>query len=255
LSFAIAEASIEASDLQPDQRTYAVALLHSYEDVVRGIINADWVRATIGAIDIAQRIVTASGDSDDAKDDFSARKRVLALLAAAGKYAATMQKNDASAEKVQAEREQIIKELVTRITNRQSREGGLVFSLGGNVAAIGGVRTISADVQPAFPLQLGLGLGVQSYHRCTCGFHAMLMGLDLGQYVTIDEGSLKVQTPDAAASVIIGGSVGFWALSRTTPFYVGPFVAASPFVKSTNGKATVVVGLSLGVYVPLLDFN
>jgi hypothetical protein len=257
MDFALAEAAVydgAFGTYTDEQRTYAVAVLHSEQDVIRGIVDADWVRATSGGIDIAERIVSAAGDNDDAKDEFSARKRILALLAAAGKYAATI-KNPTNADKVQAEREQIIKELVSRMVNRTNRTTGMVVSLGGNLGLIGGVRTISGDVQPAFPAQLGLGVGLQSYHNCTCGFHAMLTGLDLGQYLTLDAGDLKVQTPDAAASVIIGATAGIWFLSRTTPFYVGPYLAGSPFVKSTTGKATIEVGLATGIYVPLLDFN
>jgi hypothetical protein len=209
----------------------------------------------MGMIDIAQRIVQASGDTDDARAEFSGRQRVLTLLAAAGKYAATT-KSTGNSEGVQATRERIIKELIVRMVTRSSRTSGLVLSHGGNLGALGGVRTdASGSRQAAFPLQLGLGFGFQSYHTGTVGFHGMLTALDVGQYMTVDSGSLKVQTPETESAVLLGITLGIWGLSRETPFYLAPYAAASPFVKSVEGKPTYQVGLAIGAYIPLIDFN
>jgi hypothetical protein len=235
-------------------------LLESEKDIVLGLVDSDWVRATSGAIGIADMIVRESCPkldecSDEVVDERNGRKKVLAVLGAAGKYASTM-KSTGSPGEMQAEREQIIKELVARTVNRTARDQGFVVSVGGNLGLLGGARMEwGGDRQFAFPVQLGLGLGLQSYHSKTIGFSALLTALDLGQYVVFNSGDLKVQTPDAASSVMLGLSAGIWVLSRETPVIIGPYGAVSPFLKTTAGQLTYQVGLAIGIYIPLLDFN
>ena len=262
LPFALVEASLYDGTVTVSESPLptVVALLGSERDLLLGLVDADWMSATTGAISLAQMILSASKadktcSGDSCADDLTARKKVLAVLAAASKYAVTI-KSTASQEQIQAERKEILKELVTRVVSRSGRTGGLVVSLGGNLGVLGGARLDSSAKQWAFPLQLGLGVGVQSYHSSTVGFHAMLTALDLGQYVTFDSGDLKVSSPDAASAVIIGATVGVWTVARETPFFIGPYFAASPFVKTAaTDKTTYQVGLSAGIYVPLFDFN
>jgi hypothetical protein len=130
----------------------------------------------------------------------------------------------------------------------------VVVSLGGNLSLLGGVRTDFSGYQAAFPVQLGLGVGLQTYHEASAGFHMMVSAFDLGQYVTFDSGDLDVESPGIEASVMLGVTAGGWFLLRETPAYIGAFGGVSPFVRSGE-EITYQLGLVSGLYVPLLDFN
>ena len=261
LPFAVVDAEIQEGKIVVPDKTKAHDLLMSEQDVIKGIVSADYVRATSGAITIVEMVVRETcpdqkSCGDPVTDERADRKKVLAVLAAAGKYAATL-KSTASPDDIQSQRAEIIKELVERTVSRTGRQHGVIVSLGGNLGLLGAARvTPEGDSQWALPVQLGLGVGLQTYHSPTVGFHAMLTALELGQYVVFNAGDLKVQTPEAASSVIIGLTLGVWTTSRETPFYIGPYGAVSPFVKTIDGsRATYQIGLAAGIYVPLFDFN
>ena len=98
--------------------------------------------------------------------------RSSTLLAAVGNFAETLStpgKDSAAA------RNKILEDLVDRMVNRTHRDRGAVVSLGGDLALLGGTRTdFSTGAQVAFPLQLGLGLGVQTYGPKDAGFDGVL---------------------------------------------------------------------------------
>jgi len=57
-----------------------------------------------------------------------------------------------------------------------------------------------------------------------------------------------------------GLTLGVWFGLRETPVFVGAYGAISPFVRTAgtegeNPDPTYQVGLSAGMYIPLLDFN
>jgi hypothetical protein len=180
-------------------------------------------------------------------------------MAAVGNYALTFDnqnKNDPAA--AAAAREKIITELVDRMVNRTDRRSGAVVSLGGALGLIGGPRFASTDklrAQFAFPVQLTLGVGLQTYGNGTGGFHGNFSIVDLGQYVNVnDSGNLRVDTPDLKSSLALGLTLGGWLALRETPFYLGVHGSIAPF-NQADGNQTFEVGLVTGIYVPLLDFN
>jgi hypothetical protein len=263
LVFSSAEMHVDTVSGLPDARK---KLAHEYvqgtRSMILGIAAKDWIQTSSGAVRVL-RIVSAANDlcADPAKAAecaaaAGARDRtemLVTLLAAVGNYAETLStpgKDGAAA------RDKIVEDLVDRMVNRTHRDRGAVVSLGGDLALLGGARTdFSTGAQVAFPLQLGLGLGVQTYGPKDGGFHAMASFLDLGQYVTTGGGGLAVATPKVESSVMLGLTVGGWFALRETPLYVGAYGGMSPFVRTSADKMTYELGAVTGIYVPLLDFN
>jgi hypothetical protein len=225
-----------------------------------GIAGKDWVQTTSGAVRVVRVIhrtqtVCATIPEGPACVDAKNAEKLFTLLAAVGNYAETFDSNMKDTAAGAAAREKIIEDLVDRMVNRTDRTSGWVVSLGGNLGLIGGARTdFSSGAQVAFPMQLGIGVGVDSYGEGNGGFHGMLTAIDVGQYVTIQNNDLMVDDPAVESSVMLGLTLGGWFALRETPYYIGVFGGASPFVRA-NDEMTYELGLVTGLYVPLLDFN
>ena len=225
-----------------------------------GIAGKDWVQTTSGAVRVVRvvhrtKAVCAAEPEGAACLDAKSAEKLFTLLAAVGNYAETFDSNSKDTAAGAAAREKIIEDLVDRMVNRTDRTSGWVVSLGGNLGLIGGARTdFDSGAQVAFPMQLGIGVGVDSYGEGNGGFHGMLTAIDVGQYVTIQNSDLVVDDPEVESSVMLGLTLGGWFALRETPYYIGVFGGASPFVRA-NDEMTYELGLVTGLYVPLLDFN
>lgn len=252
-----------------DEADRAQAYFDGSKALATGLATKDWVGATSGAVRILETLAKAAdprpADCDDKKDSCTTAKQrwdaaeVLRVLAAVGNYALTFDtsKNPDPGAAADA-RAKIITELVDRMVNRTDRQSGWVVSLGGTLGAIGGARFAKPDkyrADFAFPVQLTLGVGVQSYASSTGGFHALLSAIDLGQYVNMnDSGNLQVGSPDLKSALGFGATAGWWFALRETPAHVAAHVSINPFNRA-DGKPTYQAGLVVGIYVPLLDFN
>jgi hypothetical protein len=267
LLFGMAKALVdESSKLADDQKRAARESLAALEDLMLGLVTKDWVRAVSGGTRVAAVVIakTAECKLENAKpvdekacDELGAgNAKLLTLVGAIGNYALTYKTSDPK--QAQADREAIMTELVDRMVSRTSKERGFKFSLGGGLGVLAGARTDTKldAAQWTFPAQLGLGFGLQSYHRSDAGFHLMVTLLDLGQYVTMHSGKLDVSSPDIESAVTLGLSLGGWLWNRELPLYIAAYGGYSPFVRTKdNDRPTLQVGLSSGFYVPLLDFN
>jgi hypothetical protein len=258
LAFSLAAAQLVENAPDSDHRA-ALAWLDATQDVTLGLLGRDWVRAISGASRTAALAVnqgkacSATPSDSDCKERTAGELKVLALLAAIGNYAATYVAKDAK--QAQADRVAVMHELVDRMVSRSSIESGAKFSIGGSLGLLGGVRTdFDEGKQAAFPVQLGLGVGVQTYGRGNGGFHLMATFLDVGQYVTFENSKLKVDEPDLESSVTLGLTIGGWICNREVPLYVGAYGGISPFVRA-SGDPTYQLGVATGFYAPLLDFN
>jgi hypothetical protein len=272
LAFALGQDQLDVWKTQlPKEKEYEKERAQDYFDgtknLVSGLVTKDWVSATSGGVLILQTLSVSTGQDIDGCDDDDAKcktakqtwdaTRVLRLLTAVGNYALTFDKNKNTDPKEASEaREKIITELVDRMINRTDRTTGAVVSLGGSLGLIGGARFGKPDGMKtdfAFPVQLTLGVGLQTYHAKNGGFHMMLSALDLGQYVNFND-SLKVDEPEVKTAVSLGLTAGGWFSLRETPVFIAAHGAVSPF-NTVNGSTTYQAGVVLGLYVPLLDFN
>jgi hypothetical protein len=259
------------SGLPDDKKQAAHEYIQATKSMILGIAAKDWIQTSSGAIR-ALRVVSAANDLCTepvttggapvppasaacvaASAERDRTERLVTLLAAVGNYAETLGtpgKDGASA------RDKIIEDLVDRMVNRTHRRAGAVVSLGGDIALLGGARTdFKTGAQLAFPVQLGLGVGLQTYGVNDAGFHAMVSILDLGQYVTTGAGGLTVASPKVESSVMLGLTLGGWFALRETPIYAGVYGGMSPFVRTSADAMTYELGAVTGMYVPLLDFN
>lgn len=261
--FLTVDAAVDsAKAAAPARKSQARAYVHGMRGLYKGLTSRDWIQTTTGAIQLARAITKAQAACEPGSacarsaDGMEAAAELFAVLAAVGNQAEVFEAVGvkSSPENAADARQAILEELIDRMVNRTDRTSGVVVSLGGNLGLLGGVRTDFSGYQAAFPVQLGLGVGLQTYHEGAVGLHMMVSAFDLGQYVTFDSGNLDVGSPGIEASVMLGMTAGAWFLLRETPAYIGAFGGVSPFVRS--GEAiTYQLGLVSGLYVPLLDFN
>jgi hypothetical protein len=219
--------------------TANVAMLDNLEATFVGLVDRDWTRTVIGVAKIF-------GDSES-------DVKLIRIIGAVGQFAQTYAA-DGTVDPTAA-REKVIEDLVTGLVDRTERDHGVVVGLGGALAVLAGARFDADNKQLAQPVRLTLGLGLDSYHACKCGFHGSLDVFDLGQYITYSSNGLDVSSPDVRSSVILGATAGFWFENRDTPMFIAAHASASPFVRTMDNKITYEAGLMFGIYVPLLDFN
>ncbi|HLM73844.1 MAG TPA: hypothetical protein VK459_14160 [Polyangiaceae bacterium] len=261
--FMTADAAIDsAQGAAKGPKGQARDYVHGLRGIYKGLTGKDWIQTTSGAIQLARAIAKAQapcapgGACALSAEAAAAATELFAVLAAVGNQAEVFETVGVKSgpEKAADARQAILEELIDRMVNRTDRTSGVVVSLGGNLGFLGGVRTDLGAYQAAFPVQLGLGVGLQTYHEGAGGFHMMVSAFDLGQYVTFDSGDLDVEPPGIEASVMLGVTAGGWFMLRETPAYIGAFGGVSPFVRSGE-ELTYQLGLVSGLYVPLLDFN
>lgn len=261
--FLMADVAVDgAKAASPERKSQARAFVHGLRGIYRGLTSKDWIQTTTGAIRLARIIEEAQAPCETggacglSREAAAAATELFAVLAAVGNQAEVFESVGVKStpEKAADARQAILEELIDRMVNRTDRTSGVVVSLGGNLGVLGGVRTDFSGYQAAFPVQLGLGVGLQTYHKGAGGFHMMVSAFDLGQYVTFNNGDLDVESPGIEASVMLGITAGEWFLLRETPAYIGAFGGVSPFVRSGE-EITYQLGLVSGLYVPLLDFN
>lgn len=108
------------------------------------------------------------------------------------------------------------------------------------------------------PLSLPLGFGLdylQERHRG--GLHVEFSVLDLGQYLSWDQGG-QVATPDLTDAFAPALTLA-WYWGRETPMFVGVTGGYSPgfdFDRTDDElRGSWNVAATLGVYIPLLDLN
>jgi hypothetical protein len=231
------------------------AMLDGIEALFLGVVERDWIRAVHGMGAMADVFNAAS--CSDQKACPRVAKGLLQLMGAVGQFAETYQ--DASTKSdpavAAAARQKVIEDLVTSMVDRTDREHGAVVSVGGSLGLFGGQRYNDNGSVWAFPVRLTLGAGLQTYWWKTWGLHVSAEAFDLGQYVTYSKGDLNVDAPDLKSVIVAGGSLGVWFANRETPLFAALHGSVSPFVRTSDGKLTYELGVMLGIYVPLLDFN
>ncbi len=267
LLFALGRAELDVWKRGKDEALEQAAqeFFSGSEDLISGLVIKDWVEASSGAVRIVNALAAADpckpGDGKECPnvEKHQDAAKLLALLAAVGNYALTFDPaKNPDPKEAAATRDRIITELADRMVSRTSRIGGVVVSLGGTLGLLGGQRFAKTDEwrrEWAFPVQLALGLGVQTYHRGNAGAHFLVSAFDVGQYVNWnDTGDLEVAQPELKSAINLGFTAGFWFGLRETPLHLALHGAMSPFNRA-DGKATYQAGVVLGIYVPLLDLN
>lgn len=192
------------------------------------------------------------------------RRRGLSLVAALLEYTATYQPNTEAAETTTSpaqpspheRRTQILKSLTQEMTNRTGRAQDAIFSLGGTLRGVGGLRFASGARTFWGPLALPLGIGYQSATgKRGWGFHGELGVVDLGQYVSFSKGG-EVQKPKLEDVLTVTGGIGAY-YGKDMPLTIALTGGYSPhYQESASGsRGAWNLGIGVGIYVPLFDLN
>jgi hypothetical protein len=231
-------------------------------DVVLAAANRDGAALGRAMIAVLGRKLPAAENTDVPK-----AMRVLATVTA---YAATYTGANASSEEAHDQRTSLLKSLTADMSNRTMRGGDTIASFGGSLRLVGGIRAghsstdasmmETRDMVVAAPLSLPLGFALDHLWKddWRSGIHIELGLLDLGQYLSWEEGG-KVATPDLTVALSPSATVGyFWG--RQLPFFVGGTFGYTPGFDfdsddAADKKGAYNIGLTAGFYVPLLDLN
>lgn len=231
------------------QHPKPLARLQSARHLIEGAILRD-----------PQRGLLALNELLAAQDD---ERRMLAAL---GSFILNApQEAAADAQAQLAARQQSMEQLIEALTQREARQGDLVFGLHGStslgltaLSASFGADEAGADASPlvvsgsasdvfAQPLSLTVGLSAQRYFSESLGLSVAIDLLELGRWASFTEGTLndfawtRALYPALTISLLAGDA--------DLPIFIGARAGYSPL------DDAAFVGLNLGVYVPLFDFN
>jgi hypothetical protein len=235
----------------------AVAFAEAFADAA---LNRDSARFTVLAADVVDLVW-------DKEQDKSNRRRALRLLAGLLDYAATYaQTPDAqgktAADDAHQQRTKILESLTEDMSNRTGRTGETVFSLGGALRFVGGVRVATQTSGATFWGPFGLPLGLAMTHISEqgekgWGFHLEADMVDLGNYLSLDDGP-KVAKPVLGDAFAPGLSIGA-AYGASMPFVITATGSYTPqFVLNPDRPdkhGSINLGISFGIHVPLIDLN
>jgi hypothetical protein len=182
-------------------------------------------------------------------------RKGLRLLAGVLRYAQTYTGETGKNPDAHERRVKLLEDLTEDMTDRTEREGDCVWSLGGALALLGGGRIPLEDGEDEAilgPVSLPLGLGFQQVGG---GVHLLVGIVDLGQYVAWKPG-LEVTEPNVEDALSPSLSVGY-AWGTSFPAFVAATAGYTPHYafSSTSNKGSLNLGITTGVYVPLLDVN
>ncbi|MFN0249378.1 MAG: hypothetical protein ACKV2T_21005 [Kofleriaceae bacterium] len=193
---------------------------------------------------------------------YSRGMRVLSTIAA---YAATYT-GDATDEEAHAGRTELLESLTKDMTVRTARGGDTIWSVGGSLRAVIGGRIgrsngdKTGDTTIWTPLSVPLGFGIDSLWEERGeqrGFHVEIGILDLGQYLSWEEGPelAEPEIADAFSPSLTVAVAWGWEIPIIAGFSAG-YTPAFDFGSQGNGKRGAFnVGFVIGAYVPLFDFN
>ena len=122
---------------------------------------------------------------------------------------------------------------------------------------MGGARLGGAPPALLGPLSLPIGIGFDQVSSGNgAGLHLEFGIFDLGQYIAYDN-KATVNTPKVADAVAPSFTIAAgWG--KSNPVILGATASYSPtfaLSPTKDTKGTVNVGLTLGMYVPLIDMN
>jgi hypothetical protein len=185
-------------------------------------------------------------------------KRAFLLLGSLLQYSATYAaQSSANTEQLHEQRTKILESLTRAMSDRTARDGEGIWSFGGSLRLVAGVRV--GATKPAVLSPLGLPLGVGFDHVASgnaAGFHLEFSPIDLGQYVAYDNRA-TVKTPELADAVSPSVTAGVgWG--RSLPLVLGATFGYSPAFQlnpERNTRGVFNAGVTLGIYVPLIDMN
>lgn len=225
---------------------------------------------TLKALELAQNVALAAIDGEgneliksirdvvnELADKVDQKKyvRALQICGSVLDYSATYTAKDQYNDAHQA-RQKILESLTTDMTNRTVREGDSIWSIGGSLRAAAGARFGRASSSAFYgPVSLPLGFGFQ-YASGEPAFHAEFSLIDIGQYVSSQEGG-TVQSPNVVDALAPSITLGV-AWGKQLPYFLAATGGYSPqykFNDTDDKRGAFFAGVVFGIYVPFLDLN
>jgi hypothetical protein len=184
-------------------------------------------------------------------------RRAFLLIGSLVQYAATYAgQTSTNAQQLQDQRTEILESLTEAMTDRTARDGDNIWSFGGSLRMVGGLRIGGTSPAVLSPLSLPLGIGFDHVSGGAAGVHLEFSPIDLGQYISYDN-KTEVQTPKVADAVAPSFTIAAgWG--RSMPLVLGATFGYSPSFRldpNKDTRGTFNVGATLGIYVPLIDMN
>jgi len=231
-----------------------LTVLSLLKPIVDGAMDKD-SNAVIGSV---AKVLSLYTDAEYQKT----HKRAFLLLGSLIQYSASYVGQTADdASQRHDQRTKILESMTEAMSDRTARDGDDIWSFGGSFRGVGGARF--GAKKPALLSPLGLPIGVAFDHvseGSSGTFHFELSPFDLGQYVAFDNRGV-VRTPKFADAVAPSITVGIgWG--RSMPLVLGATCGYSPSFELEPTKSgqkpergSVNAGVTLGIYVPLVDMN
>lgn len=244
----------------------AMEWISAVEGLALGAAREDLFAVVSSGTSLLRRGVEAVGDCSGKAPKKAAcavvrtLDRVSPIVAALASNATSLKQaaeNPEDAEALRAAREQTIESLVDQLTSRRGREGDVIVSVGAMVGmhAAVGYSVDDKSREPESGLSLPMGIAVDYLERpkseraWTAGFHLQLTAIDLGYFLTWDEGAAGVDETLWTSFLAPGLDVGLAFGRAHSTFVVGPYLRYRP------GENELAVGGQVAFYVPFADLN
>lgn len=188
------------------------------------------------------------------------RKFATLFFTFLGEAALVAQGSPEEMEAAQARVEQALETVLDDAANRDGRHGEWIWGLGTGLRAMA-AKELGHGIRGPISVPLALTLdrtsnwGDRSPGKAK-GLHFELGILDAGNYLRLDDDAeAETVTWSDIASLSFG--MGYFWGDDTTPFYVGAQAGSSPGVEGDDMTRRWIthVGVEVGLYFPILDFN
>lgn len=241
----------------PNPSREPIDRLSALRNILLSAVEGD-TNAVMRDVALALKLVPGTGKADR----YYKATRLLGTIA---DYSLTYTNpGEGTPEELHAARTKVLQSLVDEMTYRADRGGADIFSLGGALGLVGGLRMPfqgGGGITPASPLTLRLGVGFDHVPEGDGpGFHFEASMVDLGQYLSWDAGEgqpVRVLEPSPEALLSPSIAVGM-AWGRELPWVLSAVANYAPSYSATGDTShlgALSFGASLGVYVPLFDLN
>lgn len=255
-----------------NSRRRTIELVRAAHGLASAVVDRDGHRVVVGFRTIIEHALDGAPASDEHREIFRALRIAAAILTYVETFSAEGEANTPEA------RRAVLESMVDEFTDRTGRFDDLVFSFGGSLGGQVGLRVGEGHLGFWGPAHLRLGLAMTYLppEDCVAGFHMSLSFFDLAGYLAFEDG-LVVRTPspyDALAPtfsfglsfgrelpVVITADIGWQPSYR----FIGtddpeqgdipPVVLPAVDTERRSNQQWFSVGLSVGIHVPLLDFN
>ncbi len=202
--------------------------------------------------------------ADEQKKKVILKRKAIKMIGVVLLYAQTYTDKSLDEKTAQTKRTQLISSLVME---RKERDRGGVISFGGSLRGIfqlnawkKAIDETTGDSKSSYgPFSVPIGFGLDWYWGKSKGLHLEFDIVDLGHFTSFDGGSGVVEKPRLSDVFAPSATAGLFVGLGGYPLYLGLTYGYSPkyYIPENNSvkKGSLNWGFTLGIYIPLIDFN